>query len=115
MNRHIIITLCIIFIVLLFLGCNDSSKKEETSFNAIILENGQSFLLVEPEAGSSELSSADKISISLGKVALVNVNGDEISVDEIKEGDRVQVFYDGKIAESYPAQIHNCNKIVLMK
>jgi len=119
MNRHIIFVLCILFIVSIFSGCNDvnksNSNKEEISFNANVLENGQSYLLVEPEDGSQELSSADKISISLGKATLVNANGDEIKVDDIKEGDRVQIFYDGQIAESYPAQIHNCSKIVLMK
>ncbi|NLN40599.1 MAG: DUF3221 domain-containing protein [Clostridiales bacterium] len=119
MNRHIIFVLCILFIVGIFSGCNNVSKNNSTeegiSFNATVLENDQSFLLVEPEADSSELSSADKISVSLGKTTLVNADGDEIRVDDIKEGDRVQIFYDGQIAESYPAQIHNCSKIVLMK
>ena len=119
MNRHIIFVLCILFIVGIFSGCNDVNKnnsiEEDISFNATVLENDQSFLLVEPESGSSELSSADKISVSLAKTTLVNADGEEIRVDDIKEGDRVQIFYDGQIAESYPAQIHNCSKIVLVK
>ena len=67
-------------------------------------------MLVEPEEGSSELSSADRIMVSVSEATLLDSQDKEITIDDIKSGDLVQIDYDGQIAESYPAQIRGCSE-----
>jgi hypothetical protein len=49
-----------------------------------------------------------------GDAELVNAEGTKITMDDIKVGSSVQIFYSGGIAESYPAQINGCYKVVLL-
>lgn len=82
---------------------------EEVSFNAAVLENNNNFLLVEPEEGSSELNSSNKI--------VVRVQGENNTLkdlSEFTEGSIVKITYDGMIMESYPAQI-NAYDVELIK
>ncbi len=96
-------------------GNNGAGSKDEVSFRATVLENNGSNLLVEPEEGSAELRSADKISVHVSDdVKLFDSQDKGINIDAIEAGDKVQIFYNGLIAESYPAQINKCYKIVLM-
>lgn len=69
---------------------------------------------MEPQPESSELNSADKIMVVIKGVSLVNAQNEEITWEDIKLGDRVEITYDGKIAESYPAQINKCYKVKLI-
>ena len=96
-------------------GCVDSGQCDEVSFNAIVLENNQTHLLVEPEEGSSELKSADRIMVSVSDASLINSQDVEIQIDNIESGDRVQIYYNGLIAESYPAQINGCHKVKVLE
>ncbi len=95
-------------------GCSNSETDNEISFIATVLENRGSYLLVEPVKGSDELRSSDKISVSIGDDTLLKSENEQISVDDIKAGHRVEIFYDGKIAESYPAQISTCYEIKVL-
>lgn len=95
-------------------GCTDKEKKDGTSFEAAVLENNQTALLVKPVEGSAELRSADKIVVFTGDAELVNAEGTKITMDDIMVGSSVQIFYSGGIAESYPAQINGCYKVVLL-
>lgn len=95
-------------------GCTDKEKKDGTSFEASVLENNAASLMVQPVEGSSELGSADKIVVFTGDAELVNAEGTKITMDDIKVGSSVQIFYSGGIAESYPAQINGCYKVVLL-
>ena len=61
------------------------------------------------------MNSADRITVYIGDVAIVDDEGKEITIQDIGVGDNVQIHYDGRIAESYPAQIHGCHKVVLVK
>jgi hypothetical protein len=70
--------------------------------------------LVEPQAGSSELNSADKIVVTTKGLPLVDAQNKEIAWEDIRIGERVEITYDGKIAESYPAQIMKCYKVKLI-
>lgn len=115
MKKHIIFTICVLIVLGILVGCSNPKENDEASFTAIVLEKGEIYLMVEPEEGYSELASADKISVSVGEATLVDAEGKEIAMDGIEVGDRVQIFYDGQIAESYPAQIHRCHKVVLSK
>ena len=115
MKKIYVLILCMLIVSLILTGCLDSAQSDEVSFNAIVLENNQTHLLVEPEEGSSELRSADRITISVSKAALLNSLDAEIEITDIKAGDRIQVYYDGVIAESYPAQINGCHKVKVLE
>ena len=105
-----------LIIVSFLVGCGSEPEKE-ASFVGVVLENGQDYLLVEPVEGSQELASADKIMVSIGENTQLSLNGktDSITIEDIGEGSRVEIFYNGAIAESYPAQINSSHKIVLLE
>ena len=115
MKKFYVLVLCLLVFSLLLTGCLDSARSDEVSFNAIVIENNQTHLLVEPEEGSSELSSADRITIAVSKAVLLNSQDAEVGIADIKAGDRIQVFYNGVIAESYPAQINGCHKVKILE
>lgn len=117
MKKYILLSLSLV-LTLLLVGCNgkvntnvvdepNNSHKEEieiASFNAIILDVLDNSILVEPVEGSLELKSSDKI--------YINYKDIEVSFNFIK-GQEIVIYYDGLIAESYPAQINNVYKIEL--
>lgn len=63
------------------------------TFQATVLEVSDTQILVEPVAGSAELSSADRIYVP---------NNDGVA---LQTGDTVEIEYGGGIMESYPAQL----------
>lgn len=67
----------------------------EESFEAIILEVGETGVTVEPLEGEWERKSSDKITFSTQLL-------DDIGVEP---GDIVEIIYNGTVRESYPAQI----------
>ncbi len=99
------ILICSIFImVCLLVGCSNQ-EDEAFSFVATVLEINQSNLLVEPAEGSVELSSADRIVAHVSDATIIDAEGIEVDITAVEVGDKVMFFYDGSIAESYPAQI----------
>ncbi|HKM02035.1 MAG TPA: DUF3221 domain-containing protein, partial [Sedimentibacter sp.] len=74
---------------------------ETVSFNAVVIENNGNSILVNPEEGSTELNSSDKIVV---RVPVDNATLKDLS--EFTEGKKVKITYDGMIMESYPAQIN---------
>jgi hypothetical protein len=97
--------ICSILIMLCLLAGCSNQQEEGVSFVATVIENNQSNLLVEPVEGSAELSSADRIVAHVGDAIIVDLQGAEADITAVEVGDRVIIFYDGMIAESYPAQI----------
>ena len=69
-------------------------------FHATVLRATDKSVLVEPLEGCRELRSSDKIWVSLNMQSDAPVPG-------ICPGDTIRIEYDGMIAETYPAQIHN--------
>lgn len=105
MTIAIRIITCSIFIMMsLLIGCSNQ-EDEGVSFVATVLENNQSNLLVEPVKGSVELSSADRIVVHVSDAIMIDAEGIEVDITAVEVGDKVMIFYDGSIAESYPAQI----------
>ena len=92
--------------VCLIVGCSNQ-EDEEVAFVATVLENNQSSLLVEPAEGSAELSSADRIVAHVSDAIIIDPEGIEVDITAVEVGDMVMIFYDGSIAESYPAQIRS--------
>ncbi|MBC8589775.1 DUF3221 domain-containing protein [Wansuia hejianensis] len=103
----------LIFLVISLIGCNNSGKSQYF-FNGTVLENNETHLLVKPEEGTDELKSSDKITVSLKETSLLNTRDEKVKIRDIKEGQKVQISYDGMIAESYPAQIKKCDKIKIL-
>jgi len=78
---------------------NDYKKTEEQyEFTATIIEAYESSILVEPEEGTNERKSSDKISMGITRPT----NGTN---DFYVVGNKVKITYNGMIMESYPAQI----------
>ena len=69
--------------------------KVVSSFVAKIIELDENVALVEPVEGEIERYSADRIYV--GVAAFEDIGA--------KEGDLVEIFYNGQIMESYPAQV----------
>jgi hypothetical protein len=86
---------------------NGDTSEDESNivFKAEVIEIGNS-LLIAPDQESNEYKSSDKISVSLNDTKLLNSEDKEITKEEIKVGDIIEVTYNGVIMESYPAQIN---------
>ena len=106
MNKKLTILIGVLVLAVLIIGfvnkyiINDDENAEKVSFNAKVLENNGNSILVEPEEGSWELKSSDRI------VVRVPENDGLKDLSEFTEGSKVKITYDGMIMESYPAQIN---------
>lgn len=87
-------------------GESEVGGNEKATFQATILEIHDGYYLVEPVDGSTELNSADQISIPI-------TNMD--SSQEPEEGDVLEIVYDGAISESYPGQITNVYSVSIVE
>jgi ABC-type glycerol-3-phosphate transport system substrate-binding protein len=87
-------------------GGSEADGDETVTFQATILEINEGYYLVEPVEGSTELNSADRIT-----VPVTNMNPSP----EPEAGDVLEIEYDGSIAESYPAQITNVYSISVVE
>ncbi len=86
-----------------FTACN-SATNDKATFQATILEINDNYYLVKPVEGSTELNSADQITVPV------------TSINPTPEvGDILEIVYDGEIAESYPAQITNVYSISVVE
>ncbi len=90
--------ICIItaLAALLLLAACSGKTEEAVTFRATVLEVREGCYLVEPVEGSAELKSADRITVPIKNAA---------PSPEPEAGDILEIEYDGRIAESYPAQI----------
>lgn len=95
----------VLAILFSFTACSSKTNNRAT-FQATILEIHDNYYLVEPVEGSTELNSADQITIS---ITSVNVSS------KPNVGELLEIVYDGVIAESYPAQIMNVYSIRVIK
>lgn len=75
-----------------------NDEDEKFQFIGKIIEAGEDFIIVEPDKGTVERKSSDKIRIMIERpVSGVN--------DFYVVGNKVRITYNGWINESYPAQI----------
>ena len=94
----LVFLICIISVFLFF-------DREEESIVTDVVEKSQYGLLVNYEDGL--------IAVDTGDAEIVDRDGKENTLDCINEGDRIEIIYDGKIEETYPAQINNVYKIII--
>lgn len=100
----VVIVLAVIIIAAVNQIITNNDIIEKVTFNAFVIENNGTSLLVNPVEGSSELNSSDKIVV---RVPIDNATLKDLS--EFTEGSKVKITYDGMIMESYPAQINAYN------
>ncbi|MDR1422606.1 MAG: YobA family protein [Coriobacteriales bacterium] len=86
---------------------NMDSVMDEPHFAGVVLEVHDSSILVQVNEGEEARGSSDLMSVSL------NVELSD-SVTHFTTGDEVIVYFDGTIAESYPAQVNRVYAIVLV-
>lgn len=78
----------------------------KTTFEATVLETGDSCCLVEPVEGSAELNSADRIEVQIP-------TSDPAIEPEV--GDLIEITYNGSIMETYPAQLGEVYNIKIIQ
>lgn len=104
----ILVGILIIIVADYFINGTDENT-EKVTFNATIIQNMGTSILVNPVEDSSELNSSDKIVV---RVPVDNATLKDLS--EFTEGSKVKITYNGMIMESYPAQI-NAYDVELIK
>lgn len=62
-------------------------------------------LIITPDKDTVEFSSSDRISVAVSDAELIDNKGNVADINILKPGDRIKIYYNGIIAESYPAQI----------
>lgn len=90
---------------------NEPDEKEST-FIATINSYTESVLMVTPDKGTAESKSADKFSVNISKIKLVDEKGKEVKSDDVKNLAKAKITYKGGIQETYPAGI-TAIKVVL--
>ena len=93
--------LALIFAFLCFSGCSKSMNhiiNNAPSITGIVTDTSEQTILIENKDGEYFVSRSAE-----------NKNG----MTDFNVGDEVIVYYDGKIAESYPMQIHTVYVITL--
>lgn len=94
-------------LVLLFKPMTMKDINRQPNFTGEVIEVFNETITVSVDAGEDELKSSDKMSVSIDAKL-------KESVTHFDVGDKVRVFYDGVIAESYPAQINTVYAIFLI-
>ena len=104
-KKIFLVTLCILFLTLI--GC----QKDETidirgEITGISKSPDNKIVSILVEGELEEDTSHDKASISIDKsTSIYSATGkDKISIEELKEGMKVEVVFTGPVRESYPVQ-----------
>lgn len=82
----------------------DDANEEYQIFEADVIET-EDRLLIAPDKESREYNSSDRIVVGLLDTNIFDDKGSAVDVNYIKSGDRLRIYYNGLMAESYPAQI----------
>lgn len=103
-KHHYLPLIILIIILILLTGCipmNMNNVVKEPNFSGIIEEVYEKSILVKVNEGIS----SDLVSVSLDLKL-------KDSITDFYLGEEVRIYYDGNIAESYPAQINNVYTII---
>lgn len=113
MKKRYLVLILVFFVVVvglayLFRPMTMNDIYDEPNFQGTVVETDETSMLVAVAPEEQESKSSDLISVSL-KVQLKD------SMTQFAQGDRVKVYYNGEIAESYPAQVHTVYAILLLE
>ena len=101
--------LCLLGVVIFLVACSQTQDNDQD------VDLGETYLMVTPNEGETELRSADRITVSIEEAKILDKEGNEMDKSIFNEGMEVEIVYDGAIAESYPAQILNCYEIRMLQ
>ena len=104
MKRLIFSLLCILAFLTLF-GCKKEDSSDTKKFHGTVAEVNGDTMIVEPDAGSEELKSADKFSVSISELP---------EAEKPLVGDSVEIIYSGYIREIYPAGLDGITDITII-
>ncbi len=99
----------VLFNLIILTACSsttDPSNKAVANFSGIVEEVSDQSLLIKVNKEEEEFKSSDLIRVSL-------INDRLAYKIDFNQGDEVIVYYDGRIMESYPAQISQVDSIIL--
>lgn len=102
----VLLLICLMF-AYIFKPMTMNDIYSEPNFTGVVTEEFDKTIIVSVDEGEDELKISGKMSVSLD-VKLKD------SMTYFNIGDKVKVFYDGVIAESYPAQINTVYAILLV-
>lgn len=102
----VVLVVCLVLIYI-FKPMTMNDIYSEPNFTGVVTEVADKAIIVSVDEGEDELKSSDKMVVSLD-VKLKD------SMTYFNVGDKIKVFYDGTIAESYPAQINTVYAILLL-
>ena len=107
--KKLVFCLCVF---LLLSGCarpmSMDTVGKEPNFAGVVEEAREGSILVRVNEDEEGCRTSDLVSVSLDAAL-----GD--SMTHFSVGDAVRVYYDGTIAESYPAQVDTVYAIILVK
>lgn len=95
-----------LILIYLFKPMTMNDIYDEPNFTGVVTEVYDQWIIVSVNQDEDEFNSSDKMSVSLD-VKLKD------SMTDFNIGNKVRIFYDGVILESYPAQIHKVYAILL--
>ena len=93
----------------LFLQACTDLRVVRREMYAVIVQCIKNEILVEPEEGSFERHSSNRIYVPAAEAKLFDEHKNSIPFEELRS-DRVKVVYDGAILETYPGQIGTAMK-----
>lgn len=96
-----------IILIYLFKPMTMNDIYDKPNFTGVVTDVYDKSILVSVDKNEDEINSSDKISVSLD-VKLKD------SMTNFQVGDKVHIFYDGTILETYPAQINTVYAILLI-
>lgn len=96
----------ILFIIYLLKPMTMNDIYDKPNFKGVVTKTSDTSILVLVNEDEAVYKSSDLINVSLD-VKLKD------SMTQFKVGERISVYYDGIIAESYPAQVNNVYAIIL--
>lgn len=100
----------LLLLLTLFPACEPSMNtiiSTKPCVKGVVQQVQEQTILIEVNEGEEARKTSDLISVSLD---IQNAD----SMTQFYVGDEVAVYYDGQIAESYPAQIHTVYAITLI-
>ncbi len=113
MKRFFAIVAALLLTVLLAAACGPKNQgvvycpatEEGIVFSATVEERKENSLLVLADEGASVRSSSDRFLVALSGAQLLDQEGNALEAADFWLLDRVEIAFEGQVAETYPAQI----------
>ena len=108
LNRNIVLLAAIFLLLVSVIGCSNSSQdsvgiRGEITKITLSEDNRITSILVEGEVESDTVYDKASVRIVEDTVILDN-SGQDVSLQELRQGMKVEVVFQGAVAESYPVQ-----------